>query len=179
MPAAVERVSELGTATLQLRWRVVELWNLTAEELLATNDVGLVPWVPLTQFAGPPEPILQACRARIDQQALPTERENLLAVAQVLAKLRYNDPGLLNILGGRRVMIESPLIQELVQEARVEKGRADIETILKDRFEAVPADLTNVLKTIQDEARLDELMKWAVRCPDLEAFRVRLASRDK
>jgi hypothetical protein len=41
---------------------------------------------------------------------------NLLAVTQVLAYLRYNDVGLLTILGGRRIMLESPLIDELVLE---------------------------------------------------------------
>ncbi len=33
-------------------WRVVELWELSATELLAMNDVGLVPWIPLTRRAG-------------------------------------------------------------------------------------------------------------------------------
>src|SRR5262249_18718967 len=76
-----------GRAELQSRrqlsqwragWRVVELWTLTAEELLAADDVGLIPWVPLTQFAGPPEAILEQCRQRIDQQAAIDERANLL-----------------------------------------------------------------------------------------------------
>ena len=32
--------------------RVVELWTVPAEELLQTGDIGLVPWIPLTDFAG-------------------------------------------------------------------------------------------------------------------------------
>jgi hypothetical protein len=172
-PSAVERTSDLEICHLQLRWRVVELWNLKAEELLAANDVGLVPWVPLTQFSVPPEQMLQTCRERIDQQAMPTERENLLAVAQVLTKLRYNNRELLRILGGRQAMIESPLIQELLAEKKQEW----IGTILRNRFETVPTEVINMLKTVEDEGALDDLMQWAVRCPDLEAFRVRLATR--
>jgi hypothetical protein len=175
VPQTVDRVSELGVSGLQLRWRVVELWKLSAEDLLAANDVGLIPWVPLTQFTEPPEQVLEICRQRIDKQAVPTERENLLAVSQVLAKLRYNDPGLLNILGGRKVMIESPLIEELVQERLAEQRQGDIGTILKDRFGSVPADLAHQLKTITDQERLAALFAWALRCPDLEAFRVRMA----
>lgn len=171
VPSAIERTSDLGMAMLRLQWRVVELWNLAADDLLAANDVGLIPWVPLTQFSAPPEQMLKICRERIDQQAMPTERDNLLAVSQILAKLRYNDAGLLNILGGRQAMIESPLIQELLEE----KVQACIETILKDRFGAVPVELANALKTVHDEAALDSLLKWAVRCPDLEAFRGRLS----
>ena len=109
VPSAIERTSDLGMAMLRLQWRVVELWNLAADDLLAANDVGLIPWVPLTQFSAPPEQMLKICRERIDQQAMPTERDNLLAVSQILAKLRYNDAGLLNILGGRQAMIESKL----------------------------------------------------------------------
>jgi hypothetical protein len=68
--------SRLGFSEIQARWRVVELWTLAAEELLAAGDVGLVPWVPLTQYAGPPEVLLQQCRERIDLQARPEERTN-------------------------------------------------------------------------------------------------------
>lgn len=73
-------------------------------------------------------------------------------------------------------MIESPLIDELIQEVLAEKKQAWIETILKKRFGFVPADLMNMLKKVQDEVTLDALMEWAVCCPDLEAFRVRLAT---
>ena len=55
------------------------------------------------RFDGPPGPILRRCRERIDRQAPPDERENLLAVTQVLAGLRYNDPALLQLIfGGER-----------------------------------------------------------------------------
>jgi hypothetical protein len=94
--------------------------------------------------------VLQVCRQRIDQQAAPTERENLLAISQVLAKLRYNDSALLNIF----------------------------EAILKDRFDSVPTDLASQLKAITDQERLTALFGWALRCPDLEAFRVRLAQSE-
>ena len=52
---SVEMESELGLANLRFGWRVVELWNLDAEELLALSDPGLMPWVTLTKFSGPPE----------------------------------------------------------------------------------------------------------------------------
>src|SRR5262245_44074541 len=61
-------------------------------------------------------PIGQEQRRRIDEQAVPEERANLLAVSQMLVQLRYNDPKLVAILGRRRAMIESPLINEIVAE---------------------------------------------------------------
>ena len=39
-----------------------------------------------------------------------------LAVTQYLAEVRYNDEALFEILGGRKAMIESPLMQELKKE---------------------------------------------------------------
>src|SRR5205823_5733168 len=115
-----ELQSRRGLSQWLARWRVVELWTLSAEELLAANDIGVIPWVPLTQFEGPPEPVLQQCRERIEQQAAIDERANLLVVTQVLTRLRYNDPQLLTILGGSRIMIESPLIQEIVARSKQE-----------------------------------------------------------
>jgi hypothetical protein len=160
----------------QSSWRVVELWTLPAAELLAANDVGLVPWVPLTQFDGPPEPVLQQCRTRIDQQAAGDERANLLAVAQVLTQLRYNNPALLTIFGGSQAMIESPLIDEIVTRAKCEGQRKAIVKFLTTRLGPVPAELVAHLQTIADEARLDELAGWAASCPDLDAFRAQLSS---
>jgi hypothetical protein len=66
-PADVRLQSRLGFSQLQARWRVVELWKLLAEDLLAAGDVGLIPWVPLTYYAGPLEVLLQQCRVRINR----------------------------------------------------------------------------------------------------------------
>src|SRR5262249_7726323 len=104
--------SPLGWTGFQARWRAVELWTLPAEELLATNDPGVMPWVPLSHSTEPAPVLLRRCRDVIDSVPLEEERWNLLAVTQVLARLRYNDPKLLDILGGKRAMIESPLIDE-------------------------------------------------------------------
>jgi hypothetical protein len=81
--------SEDGSTRMQLTWKVVKLWTVPAEDLLAAGDIGQVPWVPLSHFEGPPEPIFRQCRERIDREALADEHDNLLAVTQVLAGLRY------------------------------------------------------------------------------------------
>ena len=57
---AVDLPSPLGWAHLQAAWRVVELWTVPAEALLQAGDVGLIPWVPLAKFDGPPEAIIRA-----------------------------------------------------------------------------------------------------------------------
>jgi hypothetical protein len=126
--------------------------------------------VPLTQFETPPEIMLQQCRQRIDQMAMVEERANLLAVTQVLTRLRYNDPKLLTILGGIQVMIESPLIQEIIARTKQE----DILQVLEGRFGTIPPDIAMRVKGILEEEKLRELVRFAARCTDLEAFRTRL-----
>jgi hypothetical protein len=167
-----ELQSRLQWSKLTWEWKVVELWTLPAEELLTAGDVGLIPWVPLTHFQGPPEALLEQCRQRIEQQAHPQDQANLLAVSQVLARLRFKDPELLSLLGGIRVMIESPLIKEI----EAERDRNAILRILTKRFGVVPPDVTTHPRRITKERKLEELMDHAVDCPDLEAFRIRLLS---
>jgi len=169
-------VSRLRWSQLACRWKVVQLWELTAAELLSAGDVGLVPWVPLTQFPGPPGPVLEQCLRQIDQQALPEVRENLLAVSQVLAQLRYNDPKLLSILGGRRVMIESPLIKEIIAESKQQAMQGAILQFLQARFDSIPEDVAKRVRAVRGEKKLQTLIKHAARCPDLDAFRGRLSS---
>jgi hypothetical protein len=156
-------------------WKVVQLWSIPAETLLDAHDVGLIPWVPLTHFDGPPEPIFQQCRARIDEEAPPEERESLLAVTQVLAGLRYNEVGLFQLLGGRDVMIESPVLQELKAEWTREAVREDKRRIILDflvaRFGPEAEEIATQLETIADDARLKELVKLAAVCADLPSFR--------
>ncbi len=150
-----------------------KLWEIPAEELLAASDVGLIPWVPLTQFDGPPEPIVLQCRARIDQDAPPDEHENLLAVTQFLTRLRYHDPKLFQLLGGRKAMIESPLLEELkvewTREAARETTRKNILKILEARFGIAAQALDAELKTV-DEDRLDDLLSLAATCRTLASF---------
>ena len=135
---AVDLPSPRGWAHLQAAGGSWSCGTSRPRSLLQAGDVGLIPWVPLTRFDGPPEAILRQCRARIDAEAPPEEHENLLAVTQVLAGLRYNDPRLFDLLGGREAMIESPVLQELkdewTREAANEVERQAIVRVLVARF---------------------------------------------
>jgi hypothetical protein len=172
--------SPQGWTKWQMSWRVVELWSIPAEQLLAAGDVGMIPWVPLSYIEGPPEPVLRECRARIDAQAPPGERENMLAVTQVLARLRYNDPSVLELFGGRQSMIESPLIQELEAEftlkATQKAMHESILLFLEGRFGPFPEDVRTAVQRVQDASALRAVTVLAARCPDIDAFRDGLPS---
>jgi hypothetical protein len=163
-------LSRRGWSRLEVSWHVVELWTVPAEELLAANDVGLIPWVPLAKFDEPPEVIVEQCRQRVEQQAPAAEKANLLTVTQFLLGLRYNDPKLLTILGGRKIMIESPVFQEAMAQGRQEM----IVAVLEGRFGSVSPQVVARLRTIRDAEKLLQLAKLAGTCPSLPAFETAL-----
>jgi predicted transposase YdaD len=104
---------------------------------------------------------------------------NLLAVTQVMARLRFPAPHLLEILGGKKIMIESPLLKELMSESRQEgrqqglqEGRQEaLIRFLRARFRTVSESLATRLRAIHDETQLDALIEQAAVCPSLAKFR--------
>jgi hypothetical protein len=150
--------------------------------LLALGDVALLPWVPLAKLSGPPERIVERCKARIDHEVPSPEREDLLAVAQFLLRLRYDKetvPRLQELLGGREAMIESPLYQEIVEEAErngeIRAMRRAILGVLEGRFGPEAGDLEVDLKAVPFD-QLQELIRFAVEYRSLASFRKRLLS---
>src|SRR5271166_4764603 len=68
VPPQVQENSALGWTGETLSWKVVEMWTLSAEEVLAAPGVGAVPLASLARFEGPPEVLLQRCRDRIERE---------------------------------------------------------------------------------------------------------------
>ena len=151
-------------------WRVVELWTLPAEPVLAAADPGMMPWVPLMHAAEPPEIVLRRCREVIDQHAPAEEHESLITVTQVFTRLRYKDPNLLSILGGKTVMIDSLVRSLLIREIVAERRHKDILKVLAIRFGPVPPELAAEVRSILDETVLDAVVELAASSPDLEQF---------
>src|SRR5579862_7216829 len=164
--AGFAAASAIGWTSLRLKWRIVELWNVNGDVLTDALDPGLVPWVPLAHSDATPEQVLRRCRDIIDRVQGEDQRANLLAVTQVLAALRYNDPGLLKILGGRGTMIESPVLRELEAEwtaKALAEGKAEgkaeaIMDVLRVRFGDLPGQLDAAILGLRDEASLDALV---------------------
>ena len=94
-----ERRSRKGTAVLAANWHVIELWTLNAEALLALNEVGVVPWIPLTHFASEPEPLLRQCRERIDLHPNRAERAALVVITHLFVSMAFREPALRDIFG--------------------------------------------------------------------------------
>jgi hypothetical protein len=169
VPQQAAEKSQLGWTGAMLSWKVVELWNLSAEELLAAPSVGVVPWVPLARYDGPAEVLLRRCRDRLEREA-GAQKANLLAVTQVFARLHFDKPEWLEILGGRKAMIESPLIQEIVAESARAGRVKTLLGVLEARFGSVTPAVTAGLEQVKEEEQLARLTPQAALCPSLQAF---------
>ncbi len=187
-----------GTSRIGGDWPVTRLWELTADRLLADDDVGLVPWVPLTQTDLPPNELLGRCAERIAAVPNELERSGLLAVTQILAGLAYPKLRFDTILGGAKAMIESPVLDEAMElmekivTERVEKRvEARIEAQVAAQVTAqIAAQLAahtrgainqmlakrfgsavvSSLDSIHDQKTLDALLIQAATCSSLENF---------
>jgi hypothetical protein len=170
---SAELHSPRGFTSWDVRWRAIRLWEIPAADLLAANDVGLIPWVPLTRIDGPPEPVFRECRDRILRQAPEDEREAMLVVTHFLAGIKYNDPKVFEVLGGRQIMIEN--MSPFVQEMRAIVGRKEIQSmileILEDRFGPEASELRAAVELVEDRSRLKELNRLAVTCANLDTFK--------
>jgi hypothetical protein len=138
------------------------------------------------------------CRDRLYAMANPAERSTLLAVTAILAGLAHDPKGLLALFGGGEAVIESPVLDELVefglqrklkllepeftaraereaQVARVATSQTSLVAVLEARFGVVPAEVRAALAGVTDLARLDALVRTAATCPDVAAFAAALA----
>jgi len=96
---------------------------------------------------------------------------------------------LFQLLGERKAMIESPVLQELkaewtreaareaARETALQTNRRAIVDILVARFGPQAEEVATQLETIDDDASLKGLIKFAAVCSDFQSFRKELAAR--
>ncbi len=166
-------VSAGGTVTGGVAWRVIKLWELDAEEMFASGDVGVVPWIPLARTMQPPEALLGRCRDLIDAKAPPGEVESLKVVTAIFASIGYNKRWVMDVLFKGQGMLkvsDFPFLEYIESEG----VRKSILRFLKTRFSDLPADLSGRLQQIEDPDRLEDLVEAAATCPDLASFQAKL-----
>ncbi|MBY0233223.1 MAG: hypothetical protein K2W96_28405 [Gemmataceae bacterium] len=170
VPDHGEAESVLGLTRERFSWRVVNLWEMEAKDLLEAPDVGAVPWATLAKWDGPPEVLLQRCKDRIVAEGRE-RRESLLAVTQVFAKMHFDTPELLAILGERSMILrDMPAIQEIVTESEIAGQMKATLAVLHRRFGKPGPDIEAGLALVKTEAGLIDLIYHAGTCTTLSAF---------
>jgi hypothetical protein len=165
-----QKTSWHGHTSLECKWRVVRLWEQSAQRLLDLNQPGILPLVPLTQFSEDPADLLELCRERIDRLAPPEERDNLLAIAATMTAFRYNVDALFDIFARRLTVNENPFLARIERQGELKAAHKFILGALEDRFGAVPEELQLRVRRITEEERLNTLHRDAVLSDNLQAF---------
>ena len=77
-----------------------------------------------------------------------------------------------------KVLLETPAGKRFVKKVAAESDRKSVRrsilNVLQTRFGTVPKDLPKQLAKIQDQHKLNALVKVAAVCPDVDAFRAEM-----
>ncbi len=168
--------------TLAWRYRVIRLWQMPAEELLALDRPALLTLIGQTRIEEPGRVLPQALKI-IGQTPDVKERSRLFAALTSLVR----DEEILKMAEklaeamDRGLMMDTPLLRRIREEGQVEgqaKGRAEglLEAILDviaarlDPSVPVYRGLERRLSTISDVERLRGLLQAAIQASDVADF---------
>jgi hypothetical protein len=140
-----------------LRYRVLRVWQLPVESLLA-GGIGTLPLAPVSDVSEARVPeVIRRMKERLSHERRRRRVRDLWAVTYVLLGLRYSDAfaDLLfqEVLG----MEESTTYQAIVRKGRISEARQFVLRLGRKRFGS-PDDATEAaLNAIEDVEKLEEL----------------------
>jgi predicted transposase YdaD len=173
-----------GSVSLTWHYRVIRLWELEAETVLALGRPGLLPLIGQTRINEPERLFPQV----IQQLQSTTDAEQQTRLLTTLLAL-VHDEEMANmvekLIETEGVLLDTPFLRRIRQESR-EEGREEgqlsarrqsILDILVLRFNlAVPVyrAIEKVLSTVSDEAELEKLLAAAVTAQEVVEFQAAL-----
>lgn len=121
--------------------------------------------------------VAHAAGAITNRVADSVARADLLTTLAIFGRLVGPEAEVVRIIG-RQHMKESPLYQEIMEEGAVNARRADIRTVLEERFGAeAAAQFAEAVGAIDDIEELARLLRVAAGCRHVSEFRRGLRSR--
>jgi hypothetical protein len=151
-----------GTPVLSWRYRVLRLWQMPAEELLATEPLAPLVLVGQTQMAQP-EVILPTVITRLRQVTAPELRNRLFTALLALLPAEEMITMVERLLEDDDLVLELPYLRRIREEGRQE-GRREGEAemllrLLRLRFEPLPTDAVARVQAADPET----LLHWSER----------------
>jgi hypothetical protein len=165
------RLAVGGRMTQALAFEEVCLWEKEPEPWWE-GAPGLMTLYPLTRHPEGPEEALRYAAGVIERRVTDSvERAELLTVLGVFGTLVHPGINPFEIIGRQR-MKDNPFYQAIMNEGRVEEGRANTLANLEERFGAqAAAQVADAVNALEDLAELDRLHRLAIRCAGIEEFR--------
>lgn len=145
-----------------LRYRVLRVWQLPVESLLA-GGVGTLPLAPVSDVSEARIPdVIRRMTERLSQER-PRRAHDLWAVTYVLLGLRYSD-AFANLLFQEVLgMEESTTYQAIVRKGRLAEARQILLALGRQQFGPGDEATLRTLNAIQDVRRLEKLIKRVVK----------------
>ncbi|MEZ4729058.1 MAG: hypothetical protein R3E79_18140 [Caldilineaceae bacterium] len=172
-----------GSITLCWKYRVVHLWKLTAEELLALERLGLLPLLGQTQIQNADEllpTVVEQLKAVEDQEVQGRLLTTLVALVddeRMLAMLE-------KMIDDEEFIVDTPYLRRVRAEraaARMEGARAarqqyilEIVALRLNPPIFTYRELEKAVTAIEDDAVLEQLFVAAVQVNNLEDFQTKL-----
>jgi hypothetical protein len=147
-----------GTPVLAWRYRVIRLWQMQAEELMAARQVAPLALLGQTQIAQP-EVILPAVVSRMRSVADVALRDHLLTALLALLPEEEMVSMVERLLEEDEWLLELPYLRRIRAEGRREGEAEVLLRLLRSRFGSLPDDVTARLNTADAET----LLRWSER----------------
>lgn len=154
---------------LEFRYRVVRVWELNPEEMLASGGVATLPLAPLAGVPARQLPdIVRRMQERITEEGVPRDMERKLwSATYILLGLSHPAAFISELLRGVRQMRESSTYQAILAEGRAEgEVQGQLREVRKmllrvggKRFGAPPAAAARTIDGTDDLARLEALLE--------------------
>ncbi len=153
----------------------IRMQNLSASAMITSGPLGLLPFVPFMQ--GGDEQLAEQAMRRVKAQAPEEEAETLAFVLAVFITQVSKSDALARAIVRRVFMStdlfrDSPLIQSILSEERLQNSRELAQVALEGRFQTLSDDILQALGTA-DEATLKAFVAH-VSSDTLEQVRSRL-----
>jgi predicted transposase YdaD len=145
-----------GDLELRMRVRIVKLWEVPAEELIATGDPATMAWVPLANFSG--AQLWKA--ANLIRASGDSEVRSRMTL---LYGLRYRNIEVLESMLTEEMMRESAYYQKIlnrgVEQGRLDGGRGLVRKLLITKF----GPLSERVEGLLQNASNAEIDVWGIR----------------
>lgn len=185
------------SVSLSWKYRVVHLWKVKAEDLLALDRPGLLPLLGQTQLDNAEE-ILPAVISRLKAVDEPEAKERLFAALIALVDDGKVLTMVEKLIEREELLLDTPYLRRIREEGRTEgrdegfaAGRTqgaraarqhDILDIIALRLNPpviTYRELEKVITAIEDDGLLEQLFVWAVQADSLEDFQTKLTLHRK
>jgi predicted transposase YdaD len=155
-----------------LRYEVIRVWRLPAEQLLA-GGIGTLALAPISDVSeSEVRPVLRRVRERLSGTMAPRRAADVLAATYVLLGVRYSEAFAHALFQEVLGMKESTTYQAIVREGRelgrVEEARRILLRLGKSRFGTPDAAVRGALEGITDLAQLEGLTDRLLRVTSWE-----------